>query len=79
MACVQLPRACSPEAFAWVGGVPDVQVADLWAFGGGDADDGACGRQPGFSRARRESESCIGSFTLRCGDAVVKWFVWVED
>jgi hypothetical protein len=79
MASVQLSRACCPETFARVGGVPDVEVADLGAFGGGDADDGACGGKPGFAGARREDERCGGRFTWSCGDAGVEWYVWVED
>jgi hypothetical protein len=79
MACVQLSRARCPEAFAWVGGVPDVEVADLGAFGRGDADDGACRREPGFSGARGEDERCGWRFAWSCGDAGVEWYVWVED
>ena len=79
MASMQLSRARCPEAFARVGGVPDVEVADLRAFRGGDADDGACGCEPGFARARREDERCGWRFTWSCGDAGVEWYVWVED
>lgn len=79
MACVQLSRARRPEAFPWVGGVPDIEVADLRAFWGGDADDGAGGREPGAAGARGESEFCGCRLSAGGGDAVVEGFVWVED
>ena len=42
--------------FAGVVKVPDVEVADLGAFGSGNADDGAGGCGPGAAGADRDGE-----------------------
>jgi len=48
MAGLQLSSARCPESLAWVGQIPDVEVADLGALGCGEADDAAGGDFPGF-------------------------------
>lgn len=79
MAGVQLARAGRPEAFARVRGRPDVEVADLRAFRGRDADDGARRGFPGFAGARGEGEGCQGWFAGCGGDSRVEVFGRVED
>lgn len=61
MRCVQLAGAGGPEAFARVVRVPDVEVADLGAFGRGDAADVAGGDFPSAAGADGEDEG-VGSF-----------------
>ena len=75
MAGVQLAGSGRPKSFARVCRGPDVEVADLGAFGGGDADYAAGGRFPGFAGARREGEGRGGRFAGGGGDAGVEGFV----
>ncbi len=56
MSCVKLPGARGPEALARVVKIPDVEVADLWAFGRGNAAEVACGNFPGAAGADGEDE-----------------------
>lgn len=56
MRCVQLPGARGPEALARVVEVPNVEVADLWAVGCGDAAEVAGGNFPGAAGSDGEDE-----------------------
>ena len=57
---MEISGAGGPETLAGIVLVPDVEVADLGALGGGDADDGAGGGGPGAAGTDWNRE-CLGA------------------